>query len=242
MFWKSLGNTLEKLSVEFYDHQVEEIEKVQVYCRKLKWLDVSNGFQMMVNEPCEIALQELIISYGEQLEYALLPIVLGYKMKGIVAACPNACFKLSFVCYYHLEILQEIGSQLITEQITIPQGNPTGSFESVAATWAACPNVEFIDLWYFDEFDYIRGVFAHPKHKLKSLIFRTKLGKTYLDELLKLISRETRSLENLTLSCNQIPRLSLFKDFLFQNRSLSSMKFNLGWPAVFIGETLRGYM
>lgn len=116
--------------------------------------------------------RDLLISYGEKFEYALLPVVSGDDMKRIVEACPNALFKLDFSWTTQVEILKLIASQLIEDTCERPHhGPPVGDLQSFSAAWNLCPNVQGLRLWFSDDKNYYRAIFANPKLSLKRLDF-----------------------------------------------------------------------
>lgn len=229
VFWETLGPNLEKLSVEFRpENGVGEMEKIGTHCRKLKWLDLNNSFTMDIASECEIAHQNLLISYGAQLEYALLPVVYGDGIKLIAEACPNARFKIDWSYAGQTEILKAVGSQLIISHCIRPHDRAfEGDYGSFSEAWSSCPNLEVLYLWSCD-MNYSRGAFASPKYRLKKLNFSifSSCG-AEIDRILQMIVNGTRALENFEFSCKDNPPLSLFEDLVRANRSLDLINITL---------------
>lgn len=93
-------------------------------------------YPTVVGDAPELAYRDLLISYGAQLEKALLPVVRGRSMKLIVEACPNARFHFDFSCSNQVEILKAIGSQLIIDYDVRTLDALEGEYESYSEAWS----------------------------------------------------------------------------------------------------------
>lgn len=144
-----------------------------------------------IGNALESAHQKLIISYGAQLEYALLPVVDGDGMKLIAEACPNARFKIDFSCPGQIEILKALGTQLIIDNSIRPQDSVEGDYDSYSKAWTQCSNLQVLHLPLVRDMDYVGGIFAIPKYRLKTLDILSDNPIPELDKILELVAYGT---------------------------------------------------
>lgn len=220
LIMKGIGTTVEKLSVCDYSPGNELLPIIENSCLKLKWLEATS----LKNSAWPKALQKCIMSYGPQLEYALLDILPANEIKIITETCPNARFKIHFVWETPIDVVRHLGNQLLDARLH-SHGQDVVDFEYYSSAWELCTNIETLNLWRFNH-EYIGSIFSLPKCMLKNLVIYTDKIDHELGDVLELIANRTGALENISLALciNQMPNLSVFHRLVRNNCSLVSMK------------------
>lgn len=215
-----IGDTLEKLSVCDYSCGNELLEIVEKNCLRLKWLEATS----LKNPTWPKALQKCIMSYGSQLEYALLDILPAKEIKSITEACPNAHFKIHFLWETSIDVVKHLGGQLLDARLHC-HDQEVDDQEYYSSAWALCTNIQTLHLWRFDH-KYISCIFSTPKCMLKNLVIYTDKIDDELEDVLELIANRTGGLEKISLALciNKKPNLSVFHRLVRNNFSLISVK------------------
>ncbi len=190
--WEKIGATLEKLYVTFVCSASEEIRKIQQYCRKIRWLDIS------VEERVNPTLADCIVSYGEQLEHAFLSNMDQSQLEAIVTACPNAKFHISIIETSHTHSLKVLGSRL--EKVVLLK-HEINNFCSLAKGWNECLNIETVVCLDKVSLSYARAMFTEPKPALRELEIEIGFAEdlSVMMNILDCVAEGTGALRRLTV-------------------------------------------
>ena len=191
--WEKVGGTLEKLSATFMFSASMEIRNIQLHCRKIRWLHITE------EELVRPALAECIVSYGEQLKCALLADMNPSQLQAIVTACPNAKFHMSMAQSCHGNSLKLVGSRV--ERVAVFEYG-VSDLCSLAKGWNACPNIEEITLCKELSLSYVRAMFTKPKPALLELDLQIGFAEqiSTVREIFDCVAGGTGSLRHINLS------------------------------------------
>lgn len=175
-FWRKVGPTLEYLSLSFYNMEVEEIGKIQAYCRNIRHICIY-GLGRYNTE-----ISDVYASYGDQLMYCNVQNMCENDLRRITAACKNARFSVNInedgALYPALAVL---GHQLDHARVDF-RGYDYGDYGDITNAWNGCSNVREV-LFICCEVEDVSAFMAAPKTFLRILHTRcpTRRVKTVVD-------------------------------------------------------------
>lgn len=211
--WRTIGRTLQVLSLELCGHGEEHLPEIEKYCRKLKRIDIRGDF------PPFAGLARCLASFGDQLEYATIYFMEYEDLKHVVEKCTNARFDILLRGDNSGDSLMMGGKQL--ERVSFPEV-PERTVERFELTkgWDSCTNMQELIIRQLVNHRELGLIFNSPKVHLR------KVQLNFNDEgidLKKVLHAFTQggitSLESVHFRM-RFPQPNLFNKLVEMNKSL----------------------
>lgn len=186
---RRIGCRLQRLVIYSpFEDEPDSIVNVINHCRNLSSISVEGLEQTDI-----AAIATFLISYGDQLEYALLCHMKEGQLSSLAAACPNTHFQLQdFGVDFPAAGLYAIGPRL--EAITIWRFETSGTYVEWANAWGKCTDLRELYINSFEVAD-VEATFSTPKEQLKVLQLSLRHDSKDVKKVMDICAKGTKLLQ-----------------------------------------------
>lgn len=213
--WEKACENLETLSVLDLSLEVNAVEAVEKYCRKIKHLELRGSY-----DGIQDAISKCVASYGSQLQSVRLGLSFSeiYLLR-VKSACPKTRVSLITSDLGLAKATKIFGSEFEEAVVYVQMS------EHIPVDWSTCTNIEKVEcLGNFSSEADIRCLLNSPKSHLRSLQVETLCELKHATRIVTLIARGTGALEDFFFGCGDAPPVGTFNELADSNKSLRWVK------------------